>query len=385
VIRRRTIRKIGILLGIGLLPAWALAQAEQPKMDKLRYTLQVPYPVETIKAPKKKARIKNVVLMIGDGMSLHQVGAAWAANRGRLYFEQFPYIGLAKTYCSNKLITDSGAGATAMGTGHKTAYHAVGVDPQGNDLVTLTDLSNKNGLGTGIVVACGLTDATPASFAANNIDREEEEELASDFLNSNVDILFGGGRKYFNQRKDQRDLLKEMEQKGYSIVTSAQDFLNTNQPKIMAPVVDGQLDIAPKRGTIFQDAAIHALDLLKQHHKGFFAMIEGSRIDDMGHVNNLPGVVEEVLDFDQTIGKVLKWAEKDGNTLVIVVADHETGGLTLLDGDKNTGTIAGHFSTGGHSGVMVPVYAWGPGAEQFTGIYENTDLFHKIVAALRLK
>jgi alkaline phosphatase len=145
------------------------------------------------------------------------------------------------------------------------------------------------------------------------------------------------------------------------------------------------LDTAPKRGTTFQQAAIHTLNLLKSNKKGFFALLEGSRIDDMGHMNNLPGVVEEVLDFDQTIGKVLQWAANDGETLVIITADHETGGLTLLDGNKETGYVTGKFSTGGHSGVMVPVYAWGPGAADFSGIYENTELFRKIQSLLRLR
>lgn len=375
-------------------PAAVMAQADEPAKDNLQYTLQVPYPVEKIsnsgKEPGKKstaikARIKNVVLMIGDGMGLTQVSAAWIANRGQLYFEQFTCTGLSKTTAANKLITDSGAGATAMASGQKTIYHAVGVDTVGRDLATLTDIAHKKGLATGIVVACSLTDATPASFAANNIDREEEEEIATDFLESNVDILFGGGRRFFNQRKDQRDLLKEMAGKGYEVITSSTDYLKSSQSKILALVENGQLEIAPKRGPVFQEASIHTLNLLKARKKGFFALLEGSRIDDMGHMNNLPGVVEEVLDFDQTIGRVLKWAAEDGETLVIVTADHETGGLTLLDGDLSTGRVSGKFSTGGHSGVMVPVYAWGPSAENFTGIYENTALFHKIMALLGKK
>lgn len=367
------------------LPVFGLGQTgQQPIRDNLQYTLQVPYPVEKIPAPKK-GKIKNVILLIGDGMGLTQVSAGWVANRGQLYLEQCTHTGMSKTTAANKLITDSGAGATAMASGQKTIYHAVGVDTAGTDLHTLTDIAKRNGLATGIAVACSITDATPASFAANNIDREEEEEIATDFLNSNVDVLFGGGRRYFNNRKDQRDLLQEMNAKGYQVINSTAEFLATRQAKVLALVEDGQLDTSPKRGTAFQQAAIHTLDLLKTNRTGFFALLEGSRIDDMGHMNNLPGVVEEVLDFDQTIGKVLQWAAKEGQTLVIITADHETGGLTLLDGDKGTGFVSGKFSTGGHSGVMVPVYAWGPGAEHFTGIYENTELFRKIQSLLRLQ
>lgn len=383
--------RISVLVAISSIcsPAALIAQTEQPVKDNLQYALQVPYPVQQITgvthSSVKKKRVKNVILMIGDGMGLSQVSAAWIANRGQLYLEQFTHTGLSKTTAANKLITDSGAGATAMASGQKTIYHAVGVDTAGRDLATLTDIARQKGLATGIVVACSLTDATPASFAANNIDREEEEEIATDFLESQVDILFGGGRRYFNRRKDQRNLLQELTDKGYEVLSSTADFLNARQRKIFAVVENGQLETAPKRGPVFQEASIHTLNLLKAQQKGFFALLEGSRIDDMGHMNNLPGVVEEVLDFDQTIGRVLKWAAADGETLVIVTADHETGGLTLLDGELTTGRVSGKFSTGGHSGVMVPVYAWGPGAENFTGIYENTALFNKISALLKLK
>jgi alkaline phosphatase len=148
--------------------------------------------------------------------------------------------------------------------------------------------------------------------------------------------------------------------------------------------MEGQLPLAKERGDLFTKASLHAIDLLSQNKKGFFAMLEGSRIDDCGHWNDMPKLMEEVFDFDRTIGKVLKWAEKDGQTLVIVLADHETGGLTLLDGDIKTGTVSGNFSSKGHSGIMVPVYAYGPRADEFAGIYENTEVFQKIVKLLNL-
>ncbi|HAD00767.1 MAG TPA: alkaline phosphatase, partial [Porphyromonadaceae bacterium] len=122
------------------------------------------------------------------------------------------------------------------------------------------------------------------------------------------------------------------------------------------------------------------IEVLNQNKKGFFLMVEGSQLDDYGHFNDLDMLMQEVHDFDRTIGKVFEWAAQDGETLVIVTADHETGGLTLVDGNLAEGKIVGKFSTGGHSGVMVPVYAFGPGAEQFTGIYENSDIFKKITA-----
>ena len=114
-------------------------------------------------------------------------------------------------------------------------------------------------------------------------------------------------------------------------------------------------------------------------------MIEGSQLDDYGHFNDLDLLMQETHDFDRTVGKVFEWAAQDGETLVVVTADHETGGLTLVDGDLQKGEIKCKFSTGSHSGVMVPVYAFGPGAEHFIGLYENTDIFHKIATLLKLK
>ncbi len=124
-----------------------------------------------------------------------------------------------------------------------------------------------------------------------------------------------------------------------------------------------------------------AIELLGKNEQGFFLMIEGSMIDDGGHDNQLERMMDEVHDFDRTVGRVLKWAAEDGETLVVVTSDHETGGWTLLGGDIATGTVRGKFATEDHSGVMVPVYSFGPKSETFTGIYENTDLFNKMLAA----
>jgi alkaline phosphatase len=348
------------------------------------YTNDKPY--ETVKVePVKGKKVKNVILMIGDGMGLVQVSAAWVANHGKLNLDNCTSTGFSRTWCANRLITDSGAAGTTMATGSKTNYHCISVDTIGTPLTSLTDLAHDKGLKTGIVVTCNLPDATPSVFCANNIDRNREEEIAADYLDCNVDYIFGAGRERFNKRHDRRDLLNEMKQKGYQVCTTWEETSKIKEGKVFSVPSEGQLEMARERGEIFAKAALHAIGLLSRNRKGFFAMLEGSRIDDCGHSNNLPRLVEELFDFDQSVGKVMKWAEKDGQTLVIVLADHETGGLTLLDGDLKTGSVTGHFSTNGHSGIAVPVYAYGPGAENFTGIYENTEIFHKIVKLLKLK
>lgn len=349
------------------------ADNDQPQT----FTLEHPYAVEKIEAPKGK-KVKNVVLMIGDGMSLMHVYSAWTANRGHLWLENAEYTGLSKTYCTNKLITDSGAGGTALACGYKTLYHAVGVTPDGKPVVTLGDLAKANGKSAGIAVTCRLWDATPGDFCAHNIDRENEQEIIADYPDCGYDYIFGGGAQYFTDRKDGRNIFNEMAQKGYNVVRSMDALKQQEKLPVVAVPFDVDVPLPAERGDLLAKASMKGIDMLNENPEGFFMMIEGSQLDDYGHFNQLDLLMEETLDFDQTIGAVMKWAAQDGETLVVVTADHETGGLTLIDGDKDTGTITCRFSTGGHSGVMVPVYAFGPGAEEFTGIMENTDIFWKI-------
>lgn len=335
--------------------------------------------------PSKGHKVKNVILMIGDGMGISHVMATWIANHGKLNIDNCNVVGMSRTWCVDELITDSGAAGTAMATGQKTNYHSIAVDTSGNELKSLTNLAHKKGLKTGILVTCNLTDATPAAFCANNPNRDEEEDIAADYLTCNVDFIFGAGREKFNKRTDGRDILTEMKQVGFQVTTTWEETKKLRNGKVFSIISEGQLPLARERDSMFVKASIHALDFLNKGNKGFFAMIEGSRIDDCGHWNKLPELIEEVSDFDRTIGQVLKWAEKDGKTLVIVVADHETGGLIVQNGNIKDGYVEASFSTGGHSGILVPVYAWGPQAKEFTGIYENTSVFLKIAGILNLK
>lgn len=352
--------------------------AAWPQQDGLQtFTLDKPYKVEKI-LPPKSGKVKNVVLMIGDGMSLMHVYSAWTANRGHLWLENAQFTGLSKTYCANRLITDSGAGGTALATGHKTIYHAVGVDPDGKPLTTLCDLAKNSGKDAGIAVTCRLWDATPADFCCHNIDRENEQEIVADYVDCGIDYAFGGGAKYFTQRKDGRDIFAELESKGYHISRSWEDLANWKKGKVFVVPYEVDTPLPDERGDLLARASLKGMELMSQNDNGFFMMIEGSQLDDYGHFNQLDLLMKETLDFDQTIGAIMKWAAEDGETLVVVTADHETGGLTLLDGSASDGRITCHFSTKDHSGVMVPVYAFGPGAENFSGIMNNTDIFWKI-------
>lgn len=370
------------LLALALLPGASSAQDRRDKEQT--YVMEHPYEVTKITPPQGK-KVKNVILMIGDGMSLMHVYSAWTANRGKLFLtDNCQAVGLSKTYCANRLITDSGAGGTAMAIGQKANYHSVGVDTLGNSQPSLIDLADAKGLSTGITVTCRLWDATPADFCCHNVDRDQEEAIVADYVKSPVQYVFGGGAKMFKNRKDGRDLFAELRAKGYQTPKTWEELSQIKSGKVFAVPYEVDTPLPAERGDLLARASLKGIDLLNQNEKGFFMMIEGSQLDDYGHFNDLDMLMQETHDFDRTIGAIYEWAARDGETLVIVTADHETGGLTLVGGDLKEGKIVGKFSTGDHSGVMVPVYAFGPGAEEFTGVFENTDIFHKIKKLLGL-
>lgn len=371
------------MLGILLCLAFNL-HAQRSSETLHTYVMEQPYEVEKIIPPKGK-KIKNVILMIGDGMSLMHVYSAWTANQGKLFLDNSQAVGLSKTYCANKLITDSGAGGTAIAIGQKTNYHSVGVDVHGNPQPSLMDMAQRNGLSTGMAVTCRLWDATPADFCCHNVDRDEEYAIVADYVNCGVDYVVGGGARKFEERPDGRNIFKELEEKGYQIARSWEECQTLTKGKIFAVTDPHDMPVPAERGDRLAASALKGIELLSQNKKGFFMMIEGSQLDDYGHSNNLELLMQETHDFDRTVGKIFQWAAQNGETLVIVTADHETGGLTLIDGDREKGEIQCRFSTRNHSGVMVPVYAFGPGSENFTGIFENSDIFHKIVKLLKLK
>jgi alkaline phosphatase len=343
-------------------------------------------PAKTNQTKSKTTRAKNIILLIGDGMGIAQIQAGLTANGGKLNLLQFPVTGFSLTEASDQYITDSGAGATALSIGSKTYNGAIGVDASGTPRETILETAEKKGLATGLVATCSITHATPASFIAHQAKRSLEEAIALDFLKTDVDVFIGGGLQYFTQRQDGRNLLEELRAKGYqTLADTTADLGQFNKGKLAA-VVAG---LHPKkmtegRGDYLVKATQTALQIVKQQPKGFFVMIEGSQIDWGGHANDTKYVTSEMIDFDRAIGEALRFAQQDKNTLVIVTADHETGGMSLTAGSTAAGTVEAKFTTGGHTGVMVPVFASGPGAEAFSGIYPNTAIYAKMMQALGL-
>ncbi|MBN7811525.1 alkaline phosphatase [Algoriphagus sp. H41] len=335
-------------------------------------------------AQKKAKHPKNIILMVGDGMGVAQIYAGLTGNHGHLNLEQFPVVGFHKNQASNAFVTDSAAGATAFSCGVKTYNGAIGVDADGNPVPTILEIAEENGLATGLVATCSITHATPASFISHQSSRSLDENIAMDFLKTDIDVFIGGGRKFFENRTDEANLLDSLKNRSYQIANSIEEVQAVKSGKLAAFLADEQqARYSEGRGDELVKSTEVALDLLKTNKKGMFLMIEGSQIDWGGHANNTQYIVEEMIDFDNAIGKVLEFAKNDGNTLVIITADHETGGFTINKGSTETGMVEGKFTTGSHTGVMIPVFAFGPGSEAFAGIYENNEIFHKMLKAYK--
>ena len=358
-----------------------LVSCKETGEPQLQY-YQTPFTYDIVKVqePPQTNEVKNIIFMIGDGMGLEQVSCAWVLNKGKLNFDNFKSVGISRTWCTNALITDSGAGGTALATGQKTGYSHVGTAADTTDLYSILVDASRLGKSTGVAVTCHFADATPCDFCCHNEYRYNQEDLIADYVTCGVDYLAGGGLDWFTvNRTDGRDITKEMAAAGYNVALTEDELLKAELP-VIGILSPDNLPVAQERGDLFRHMVSRGLDRLSKNEKGFVMMIEGSCIDDWLHGNDIEKAMEELLDFDRTLGDVLKWAEADGHTLVVMTADHATGCPTLQDGNLEEGLIGVHFASEAHNGIAVPFYAWGPGSAQFTGIRENED-WGKLVAS----
>ena len=337
--------------------------------------------VLSCKKQPEEQTVQNIILMIGDGMGISQIYAAMTANHGSLNLEKCTHTGLQKTYSANAYITDSGAGGTAISAGIKTKNGMIGTDTASLPVRTILEYAEINGLSTGLVATSSITHATPASFIAHEPNRDDYEKIAMDFLDTEIDIFIGGGKDHFTRREDSLNLIDSLENKGY-LVTDDISEIQLNSEKIACFTAGiHNPSILGGRGNMLPDATETAIRFLDKKRTGFFLMVEGSQIDWAGHDNDTEGIISETIDFDNALGVALEFAEKDKNTLVIVTADHETGGMAIIGGGFSTGNVEAAFTTDGHSAVMVPVFTFGPCAKKFSGIYENTEIFFKMMKA----
>lgn len=328
---------------------------------------------------------KNIILVIGDGMGLSQISAAIYQTKLPMAFERFPVVGFQKTYSSNNLVTDSAAAGTAISSGVKTKNNTLGLDKNGTPSKSILEIASENGLATGMVVTASIQHATPGSFVAHQPARNLYDDISIDLLNSGIDFFIGGGKQHFERReKDDRNLTDELRQKGYKVFDYFDTELKNVKPDTLAPFAFFTADKEPLSALLGRDylptATNMAMEYLSHRSpKGFFLMVEGSQIDWACHANKTESLYAEMADFDKTLKQILRFASRDDQTLVIVTADHETGGMGLNEGTPRQ--LAPKFTTNGHTGAMVPVFAFGPQSELFRGIYENTEIFHKMYDA----
>lgn len=329
------------------------------------------------------ARPLNVILMIGDGMGLAHLSTGMYANGGELTITNLRTCGWVRTQSGDNFTTDSAASGTAYSTGHKTHNAAIGVDMNDNPLPNLPEKLFEDGIVSGIVTTDDMDGATPSAFFAHQPSRKMSAEIWADLADAKV-IFFAGGSW---------DDFEDLDNKTAKAIQDRYHVTNALMGKKVAkaerlgylPPKSETASMSKGRGDFLPSATEYAIEFLQSRTndgKGFFLMVEGARIDKSSHDNDYPSMVKEVLDFDKAVEAAVRFAEKDGNTLVIISADHETGALSLRGGDPAKGKMKGAFSSGGHTGIPVPLFAYGPSSQYFMGVQENSDVSQKIEALL---
>mgnify|MGYP006280760361 CR=1 FL=1 len=337
--------------------------------------------------------IKNVILFIADGMGPAQVDAARIGALGadgRLHFETMPIVGFSKTHSETNLVTDSAAAGTALASGMKTYNGGICQDKKERKFATILEMAEKKGMSTGLVATSAITHATPASFASHVESRKMEDKIAEQIIENDVDVILGGGRKFFipeeeddSGRKDDMDLLKIARKKGWEIIENREELKSVKGDKILGLFQMEALTTEDAEEPSIAEMTRKAIEILSRDEDGFFLMVEGSQIDWKCHGNDAEGAIRQTLLFDMAVKEGLDFAQKDGNTLVLVTADHECGGMTINEGELNGDDLELEWTTRHHSGIQVPVYAYGPGALRFTGVMDNTQIPQRMSELLK--
>ena len=334
---------------------------------------------------------KNIILFIGDGMGVAHITAAKTV-KGTLFLEQFPVGGFVTTHSSFSYITDSAAGATALATGFKTYNGAISVSPAGDTLKTVLEYAEEMGKSTGLVATCSITHATPASFASHVRYRSDNATIAEHITAGGVDVIFGGGLGFFlpasqgdSLRKDDKDLIALLKQSRV-VITTPEEFIQLDTPdRVVGLFALEHFPPVDQRIVSLADMTRKAIDILSKNESGFFLMVEGSQIDWEAHDGDSEGIIAETIDFDDAVGIGIEFAKKEGQTLIVVTADHETGGYALEGGSIELKTVTKtNFTTRGHTGVMVPLLAFGPASQRFGGIHDNTFIGETLIQLIQL-
>ena len=327
--------------------------------------------------------VKNVILLIGDGMGpgITYMAAVVSGDPGnRLHMERMPVVGSVRTHSASSMATDSAAAATALASGFKTDDGRVAMLEDGTEVTTILEVARNKGMATGVVVTSEVTDATPAGFISHEDSRKNHDAIALDMVGNPPDILMGGGMRRWSDRDDGRDLVEEMRAKGYAVATDMDGMRRSEDRRLLGLFARGNLP----DGSSLPHMTKKALSLLSAQadpEQGFFLVVEGSLIDKRAHDNDFNGVVKEMLWFDMAVSEAIAFAEASPGTLVLVTADHDTGGVTFR---KRHGNIIVNWATDKHTSIPVQMFAYGPGARLFSGVLDNTDIPRRLSALLGL-
>ncbi len=331
--------------------------------------------VPNYKTDQKETPVKNVILLIGDGNGLSQISSAVLANNGALSVTQMKSIGFIKTQSADDFTTDSAAAGTALATGQKTNNRAIGTDSLRKPIPNILEVLQKRNFATGIITTDEITGATPAAFYAHTEERSNTPIIAQDLVKSKLNLFVGGGGSTFKNTS----LTSK-----FKLLNTVQEMQSINNDAVGVFISQNRVpSVLEGRGEILADAVKYSLEFLNKKNKPFFLMVEGAQIDSFGHVNNAAGIVAETIDFDTAITQALAFADKNEGTLVIVTADHETSGFAIPQGNVKHHKIEGDFITIDHTATMVPIFSYGPHSQDFQGVYENNEVFHKILSVLK--
>ena len=358
-----------------------------------------------------KNKPKNIILLISDGMSLTQVSTYRLLKGGpneRIAVDKFPVSGIVLTHSENAIVTDSASSATAFSTGRKTNNGALGLDEDNKILENFTEIIDRYGYVSSLISTSEITHATPAAYASHVDLRWKTDEISLQMMESKVMTILGGGRHFFlpedlgGKRSDGLNLLEQMES-SRMVMTEKKEldsFDHSDLGKVVGLFADEALrDKEKPENHVFEPSSSEMLNFAINRSekfnengcKGFFIMLEGSQVDWAGHANDLNYLKREMQDFDEAVELALDYATQNQDTLVIATADHETGGLLIESSsptDYTAPEVKFSFNTGigygSHTGVPVPVYAYGPGSENFTGTLDNTDIFYAMLEAVKM-
>lgn len=364
---------------------------------------------------------KNIVLVSADGMGVCQWQAGMIAAKGKLNLSRMQSAGLVTTNPADVFCGDAPSHSTALATGFNSKKGAVSVDLDNKAIKNITELVKEKGMAAGIVSANSLVEGSIVPFVGHAPNRMALEPLTAGFVDGDIDVFIGAGSDFFTksvlsgfgpgggggqggqrpggqgtsvgqggsgaamqfgERKDNRNLINELKNKGWQVCNSIDEIKQVKNGKLAGFTGEqSNPNIQQGRGDMFPASVETALNILQNNAKGFFLMVGDMYVDRASHNGRIELLCDETIDLDRAVGKTLDFAEKDGNTLVLVVGSPEASGMSLVDGNIAEGKVEAKWSMPGmanHSGTQVPMFAYGPGAEEFTGVWENTDLFTKM-------